>query len=176
MTLPTLLTPRLRLRHLVREDAGYIIEQLADPDFVEFVGDRGVRTEADAIAYLERGWASYATHGVGSWAVERRDAPGVIGTVGLYARDTLDAPDLGFAFLPAARGRGLALEAARAALDWAVRDRGLRRVLAITTDAHVRSQRLLERLGMCLEGHTRIPGDDALLRLYAYTTAAPPET
>lgn len=168
--LPTLLTPRLRLRHLARGDAGYVVDQLSDPTFVEFVGDRGVRSEADAIAYMERGpWATYAAHGFGAWAVERRDTPGVIGMVGLYQRATLDAPDLGFGFLPAGRGRGLALEAAKAALDWGVEAHGMRRVLAITTDAHRRSQRLLEKLGMRLEGRARIPGDDEELRLYAYT-------
>ncbi|MCB9569731.1 MAG: GNAT family N-acetyltransferase [Myxococcales bacterium] len=105
------------------------------------------------------------------WAIERLGERGPIGICGLYRRATLDAPDLGYALLPAGRGRGFAREAGRAALEWAEDALGLRRILAITTDEHRASQRVLEALGMHLEGHVRIPGDDADLRLYATAPA-----
>jgi len=59
------------------------------------------------------------------------DAP--IGICGVLKRPTLPEPDLGFAFLPAHRGRGHAFEAAAATLAHAREALGLGRILAITT-------------------------------------------
>ncbi|MCB9700540.1 MAG: GNAT family N-acetyltransferase [Myxococcales bacterium] len=169
---PILMSARLRLRPLVEGDVDFLIALYGDPDFIRFVGDRGIRDRPAALAYLRNGaWASYEAHGFGPWAIERLGERGPIGICGLYRRATLDAPDLGYALLPAGRGRGFAREAGRAALEWAEDALGLRRILAITTDEHRASQRVLEALGMHLEGHVRIPGDDADLRLYATAPA-----
>ena len=53
--MPLLETERLILRRFVMEDAPFLVRLLNDPLFVRFIGDRGVRTEADARDYLESG-------------------------------------------------------------------------------------------------------------------------
>jgi RimJ/RimL family protein N-acetyltransferase len=37
-------TARLRLRRLTLDDAPFILELVNDPDFLRFIGDKGVRT------------------------------------------------------------------------------------------------------------------------------------
>jgi len=67
---------------------------------------------------------------------------------GLIQRDTLDAPDIGYAFLPRAWGHGYAREAAGAVLVYGHSTLGLPRILAITDPENVPSIKLLEDLGM----------------------------
>jgi ribosomal-protein-alanine N-acetyltransferase len=54
----------------------------------------------------------------------------------------------GYAIGRAWWGRGLAIEAARAAIAWAVDTFSLVRIWASTDARHVRSRRVLEKLGM----------------------------
>ena len=72
----------------------------------------------------------------------------LIGTVNLELDAESRTAVLGYAIGRQWWGQGLALEAAQAALAWAVATFGLRRVSASTDARHVRSQRVLEKLGM----------------------------
>lgn len=154
---------RLRLRELRADDAGFFLELLNDPDFIAHIGDRGVRTHEQALAYLEAGpLAGYREHGHHLWAVEAKPGDELAGVCGLIRRDSLPDPDIGYAYLPAWRGRGLAGEAGRLVLAHAFDVLALPRVLAIVTEANLASRRLLESLGMRDTGPQRI-GDDELL-------------
>jgi RimJ/RimL family protein N-acetyltransferase len=169
---PILVTPRLSLRELDASDADatFALALLNDPDFLRNIGDRGVRTLEDAYGYLRAGpLASYADHGFGLWRVALRDTGEAIGLCGLLRRDWLDAPDLGYAFLPSARGRGLAQEAADAVLALARSRFALRRVLAIVDPENAASIRLLERAGMQREGEVVAPGETKRLDLFAWS-------
>ena len=152
-------TVRLVLTRLVAGDASFIVRLVNDSDWIRYIGDRGVRTEEDARAYLERGpIAMYARHGFGLWRVARREDGLPVGMCGLIKRDTLPDVDVGFAFLPEHRGLGYAAEAAAATMALASERYGLRRVVAIASPDNARSLRLLEKLGMTSEGMT--PGGD----------------
>lgn len=141
-------TARLRLRQLGPPDAPFIVTLLNDAAFLRFIGDRGVRSIPEALQYIETGpAASYARHGFGLNAVEPRGGGGPMGICGLLQRQELDAPDLGFAFLPDFRGRGFAREASEAVLEDARARLRLPRVLAITQADNAASIALLERLG-----------------------------
>ena len=64
-------TERLTIRRLTLDDAEFIRELLNDPDFLKFIGDRGVRTVDDAVAYLKNGpLEMYERLGFGLWCVE----------------------------------------------------------------------------------------------------------
>jgi [ribosomal protein S5]-alanine N-acetyltransferase len=166
-----LVTPRLTLREFTPGDADFIVRLLNDPGWLANIGDRNVRTADDARAYLERGpIAAQREHGYALWAVEESARPGApVGMCGLVRRDVLDAPDLGYAFLPEGRGRGLASEAARAVLAHARSALGLPRVLAIVKPGNAASARVLVAAGMHFVEQRRLPGyeDDSLV----YATA-----
>lgn len=164
---PVLSTPRLTLRVFTPGDADFIVRLLNDPGWLANIGDRQVRTADDARAYLERGpIAAQREHGYALWAVEEAACPGApVGMCGLVRRDVLDAPDLGYAFLPEGRGRGLATEAARAVLVHARDVLGLTRVLAIVKPGNAASARVLVAAGMRFVEQRRLPGydDDSLV-------------
>lgn len=161
-------TARLRLRRLDDGDAGFIHVLVNDPDWLRYIGDRGVRTLEDARGYIARGpVAMYEQLGYGLFAVELRDSARPIGICGVLKRDGLDDVDLGFAFLPAYRAQGYALEAAAATLAWARETRGLRRVLAITSQDNDASGRLLRRLGFRLERTAPLQPDAEAVHVYA---------
>lgn len=161
-------TLRLAIRPFTDGDAAFVVELLNDPDWLRFIGERNVRTPDDARAYLrDKIHAAQARHGFALWAVERRDDGAAIGMCGLVRRDGLADVDLGYAFLPAARGQGFAREAASAVLAHAFGPLRLQRVVAITRIDNAASGRVLEAVGMRFEQRLRLAGHDEDSLLYA---------
>lgn len=149
MVLTVLETARLRLRQFALSDAAFVLELLNEPSWLRFIGDRGVRTLDDARAYIERGPRTmFARYGFSLLVVERKDDGAALGMCGLIQRDSLDAPDIGYAFLPRAWGHGYARESAAAVLAHGHATLGLPRILAITDPDNAASIKLLEDIGM----------------------------
>ena len=169
-------TERLVLRRLSRGDAPFLLELLNEPSFLRYIGDKGVRTEADARRYVETGpLASYERFGFGLLRVELKESGEPIGMCGLLKRDALPDVDVGFAFLPRFWSKGYAFESASAVLAHARDALGLRRVLAITSPDNEASIRLLEKLGFQFERMARVPEDGPEVRLFALAgSSAPP--
>ena len=162
------MTERLRLRRLTLSDAPFILEILNDPDWLRFIGDKGVRTLEDARNYIQTGpLESYARHGFGLLLVEQRADGAPAGLCGLVKREALEDVDVGYAFLPPFRGRGYAHEAASAVLRVAKDEVGLRRVAAITNPDNARSIRVLEKLGLTFERMIRLTEQSPEIRFYA---------
>jgi RimJ/RimL family protein N-acetyltransferase len=154
-------TERLVLRHLGPTDASFVLELLNDPDWLRYIGDRGVRTAEQAIDYIEAGPATmYARYGFGLYLTELKNTREPIGICGLIQRPFLENVDLGFAFLARYRGAGYAHHYAHATL-------GLGRVVAITTPDNERSARLLQKLGFHFEQIMTYPGETDALWLFA---------
>jgi len=165
---PLIATARLRLDPFTLDDDAFIVALLTDPDWLRYIGDRGVRTTEDARRYLEGGpMASYAAHGFGLYRVARRDTGVPIGICGLLRRATLPDVDIGFAFLPAHRAQGYAFEAASATLSYARDTLHLPRIVAIVSPENAASIRLLLKLGMRQEGMVRLSDDRDAVCLFA---------
>jgi [ribosomal protein S5]-alanine N-acetyltransferase len=144
---------RLQVRHLVDTDAAFILELLNNPDFIRNIADRGVRTLEAARQYIETGpAASYARFGFGLSLVQLRDLATPIGICGLLRRDSHPDVEIGFAYLPAFRGKGYAFEAAAAVLEAGIRSLRLTRVVALTTPENQGSMKVLQKLGFELQG------------------------
>jgi RimJ/RimL family protein N-acetyltransferase len=161
-------TDRLLLRQLTTDDAEFILELLNEPAWIQYIGDRGVRTLEDARAYILNGpVASYAKNGFGLYLVALKETNESIGMCGLIKRDTLDDVDIGYAFLPKYWGKGYAVEAAQAVKTYARDGLGLRRIVAITDPANGGSIRVLEKIGLGFERMVRLSADDIELKLFA---------
>jgi [ribosomal protein S5]-alanine N-acetyltransferase len=161
-------TERLQIRPLTIEDAGFILELLNDPSFIQNIGDRKVRSIADAQAYILNGpIASYAKNGFGLCLVTLKETGESTGMCGLINREQLDDIDLGYAFLPRYWSKGYALEAARAMLEFGWNTADLKRIVAITDPSNTPSNRVLEKLGFVFEKMVKIAVDDIDLNLYA---------
>jgi len=164
---PELTTRRLRLRWLTEDDAALCLTIWNDPDFIRHVGDRGIRTPTEARQAMRDGILKlYADLGYGPYLVESLDGGSSMGICGLFKRDNLDCPDIGYSLLPGFRGRGYALEAASAVLTHARDYLGLSQLKAIVSQDNTPSVRLLEKLGMRFEGLLRMPGEDEDIALY----------
>jgi RimJ/RimL family protein N-acetyltransferase len=162
-------TERLRLRRLTPDDAPFMFELVTDPSWIEFIGDRGLRTHEDARSYIvEKYVADYERHGFGLYAVELKESGAPVGICGLIKREGLDDVDLGFAFLPRHTGLGYASESAVAVMAHGREALGIGRIVAITLPGNRRSIRVLEKAGLRFERLIRMPGDEDELALYAH--------
>lgn len=88
----------------------------------------------------------------------------VIGTVNLVIDPATRTAMLGYAIARAHWGRGIALEAATAILQWAFAEHDLVEIWASTHTAHHRSRRVMEKLGMTLD-HARTTTTEVAYRL-----------
>lgn len=165
--LPELETPRLILRRLDFDDAPFVVALLNEPSFIANIGDRGVRSIDDAHRYLREGpMAMYEKHGFGLWHTARKSDGVPVGMCGLLQRDILPDVDIGYAFLPAHWGQGLAFEAADATLRHGARKFGLKRIIGVVSEGNAGSIRVLEKLGMSFERMYPMHADEPEVRLY----------
>ncbi|HEY2151832.1 MAG TPA: GNAT family N-acetyltransferase [Vicinamibacterales bacterium] len=160
-------TERLILRRLCADDAPFILGLLNEPSFLEFIGDKGVRTLDAARDYIAGQVRSYERFGFGLYLTVRRIDDAAIGICGLVKRDALSDVDLGFAFRPPFWSRGYAFESAEAMLQHATGPLGLAQVVAIADPGNVSSIRLLEKLGFRSRGPVRLVPDGPELTLFS---------
>lgn len=152
-------TARLTLREADERDGAFVLALLNSPGFIENIGDRGVRTEAEAQSYVrDRVLASYRTNGFGMWVVLERATGDEIALAGLVKREGLDVPDVGYAFLPGAWGKGYAQEAAGAVVRHARKRLGLRQLAAITAPENHASMAVLRKVGFTFQKMIQLPG------------------
>ncbi|MCJ8164955.1 GNAT family N-acetyltransferase [Pontibacter sp. E15-1] len=160
-------TERLILRPTSYEDAAFIFELLNTPQWLQFIGDRNVRSVEDAKGYIKNKLMSQLGRlGYGNYTVIRKADGAKLGTCGLHDREGLDGIDIGFAFLPQFAGQGYAFEAASKIKSAASDCFGIKQIYAITAKENTASQRLLEKLGLVYTKLVRLPSDDEDLMLY----------
>ena len=160
-------TERLQLRRVTLDDVDLMLAIWNDPAFVRYVGDRGVRTVEQARdAVKSSALRLYAEYGYGPYVVVQKSSNARIGICGLFRRDNLDDPDIGFAMLPDYCGRGLASEAALAVLAHGRDDLGLKTILAIVSPGNASSIALIRKLGMSFAGMITMPGEAQEICLY----------
>lgn len=164
----TIETERLVLRRLTLDDAEFILGLLNEPSFLQYIGDKGVRTLDDARDYLLKGpIATYEKHGFGLYLVLLKAGQIPIGMCGLLKRDTLPDVDIGFSYLPQFWGKGYALESALAVLDEGKCVFGLERIVGLVKPGNQGSIRVLQKLGMKFEKMITIAEIGAEDKLFA---------
>lgn len=150
-------TPRLLLRRWRPDDAAGVAELMADPEVCRFFFRTRDRAASDI--WLAKVEAHWERHGYGLWAVALRGEADFIGFVGLaeVGPEMPFAPAVEVAWTLAKPwwGRGLAPEAARAAVADGFYRGGLQEIVALTAAQNTPSQRVMEKLGM-----RRDPGED----------------
>ncbi len=162
--IPVLQTERLTLRGPRREDFAPYAAFWASPRSVHEGGPRDARAAWEDFA---AGFGLWAIEGIGTWSVEERATGAFAGIVGLYHPAHFPEVEIGWAMLDGFEGRGIAQEAARAALDWTWAQTGLASLVSYIDPRNHRSIRLAERLGARRDPEARIYDEgDVVMRVH----------
>lgn len=153
-----LVGPRVRLRRFRPEDAEVLAAYRSDPETARFqswsppYSLEMARELVVAFADDEPGVPGTSFQ----YAIERTDAPGLIGDVMLSTDSDVRLVEVGFTLAPEHRGRGYATEAVGVLLEHLFAPGSpVHRVEARLDPRNTRSAALLERLGFTLEGVLR---------------------
>ncbi len=153
---PRVKTERLVLRDWRDADVEPWVEMHANPHVTEFLaGPSYTRERLESYAAEIR--RRLRLHGYGCWAVE---IPGVAAFAGVISLQDVPfdarftpAREIGWRFAHGHWGKGYATEGAQAALRFGFHDLGCGEIVAFTAWSNVRSQRVMERLGMTHDPH-----------------------
>nr|WP_279614682.1 GNAT family N-acetyltransferase [Sphingomicrobium astaxanthinifaciens] len=139
------------LRHWQAADWDAYYPIIADDETMRYVGGSGIGREDGWRRWLAS-IGSWQISGFGGWAVTRKGDGAVIGMCGIFhGWRAIDGgfepdPELGYIFGKDGRGKGLAHEACRAALDWLDAEHGVP-IWAIIEAGNAPSKRLATKLG-----------------------------
>ena len=162
-------TQRLILSKISEDDADFFYKLVNDPDWLRYIGDKHIHDLKDARNYIKNvSMVSYEQYGFGPYLVKLREDQTRIGISGLFQRDYLDHPDVGFAFLPAYRNRGYATESAAAVLNYGYDSLNLTIILAITSRDNDSSARVLEKIGLQFQKIIKTSKDDPGSKLFVH--------
>jgi len=146
-----LATARLELRMFREDDLDAYADMCADAEVMRFIGAGGPVGADVAWRQMALFLGEWALHGYGMWAVEERASGRLIGRVGFLNPPGWPACELGWLLARDAWGRGLAFEAAQAALAHGREHLGIGELVSLIRPDNVRSIALARRLGATLE-------------------------
>ena len=155
-------TGRLLMRPVSWEDLPELRALKADPRvYAVMLG--GVRNMMQVADDLADDLALWGELGVGIWSVRDMEHGAFHGITGFMRRPDGLGVALRFALWPESRGRGLAREAAGAALRFAHEQAGLARVVAVAREDNVSSRLVLGAIGMRERGRYMRDGNEMVL-------------
>ncbi len=169
--IPVLETERLRLRPFTLDDEAAVFALVSDPEVARFVRFEAHRTPAETRAFLELVERYYRRGEPFGWAIARREDDRLIGSCGFVSRaGERKSAEIGYWLGKPYWGKGYAAEAAQALVRFGFEQMGLERVEAKCFLENRSGRRVIEKLGMKLEGTDRsemIKGSYPELRLYS---------
>jgi ribosomal-protein-alanine N-acetyltransferase len=141
-----------------------------DPRVMRFISGGLPWTDVQIRDFVERCRTTFHNRGFTRWKLEEKESRQLIGFCGLGFLNTEPDPEIGWWLAPDYWGRGLAIEAARAALRDATVRVGLRRIISIAHPDNTRSIRIMEKLGLAFEKRYEYAGNPVVR--YAYTAVS----
>jgi [ribosomal protein S5]-alanine N-acetyltransferase len=156
------ITDRLVLTPLSLADSDFIYNLVNTPEWIKFIGDRNIKTQADANIYVEK---IINNPKVNYWVVQLISTKISIGIITFIKRDYLEFHDIGFAFLPQYTKMGYAFEASKVVLYDSINNNNHQQILATTVKENTHSINLLQKLGFCF--NKEIKNGNDLLSVYS---------
>ena len=168
----TVETERLILRRWRDADVTPNTEMLADPDSARFITSDG-KPVVDAFV----GWRNaaimaghWALHGFGLFVVEEKRTGSYVGRVGPWFPAGWPGFEVGWGIAKDFRGKGYAVEAAVASIDWTFATFEIDNILHCIRPENAASQKVAQRLGATIERQAELFGD--VIDLWVTTRAA----
>ena len=172
----TLETPRLVLRRWREEDIAPLAAINGDADVMRWIGTGAVRSLQQTRASVEAWESEWEATGMGLFAVEVRETGELAGLTGLavpqFLPEIRPAIEVAWRFGKPYWGQGIATEAARAAVEFGLLDRGLAKIVAIVQVGNGASERVMQKISMQFERETSDPGSGRPVRVYEISRAA----
>jgi RimJ/RimL family protein N-acetyltransferase len=157
---PIIETERLKLRRWCGADIAPNTAMLADPATARFITADGKPVTDELV-----GWRNatimaghWVLHGVGMFVVEERSSEKFAGRVGPWSPPGWPGFEVGWGIASEFRGKGYAVEAARAAIDWSFATFELDRIVHCIDSENIASQAVARRLGAEKQGETDLFG------------------
>ena len=163
-------TPRLQLRVPEMGDFERYAEMFADPA-THHIG--GPLLRADAWRRFLQMPGAWFSQGFGMFSVIEKSSGLFVGQAGPWHPDGWPGTEVGYAFHADGRGKGYAVEACTAAIDWAFDTLGWEEVIQSIDVANTASQKVAERLGAKNRGQGRFlpPHDKLEIDIWGQTRA-----
>ncbi len=152
---PLIETERLYLRLFEPKDLDTAYFLFNDPEIQKYLSPNNKRTREQLEMLLQR-WNNYwKERDFSIWCAALKDDGKMIGYCGLQYFDKTPDIEIVFAFLKEYWGKGFAVEAAAAGLQYGFEKLSRDKIYAATEPQNTASRRVLEKLGMCFnEKHT----------------------
>ena len=151
--LPTITTPRLRLRAIGIEDVVELYAVFSDPEVVRYWARPALTDLAEAVVMIEQ---RAREPSMLQWGIVRAQEDRLLGTCTLADIDLAHRrASIGYALGRDAWGQGIAREAVRALISYGFEAIELHRIGADVDPRNARSIRLLEEMGFAREGLQR---------------------
>jgi RimJ/RimL family protein N-acetyltransferase len=170
-------TDRLLLRAPVPDDVEALAPMYGDPEVMRYVGDGRALTPAETERSVRRMIERWEADGFGLFTTVRKSDGAVIGRVGLLVWNTAtwepttraedgNGPtevEVGYTLGRAYWGQGYATEAAAAVRDYALRELGAGRLIALIVHGNTASENVARKLGLEYECDIKLGRRDAQL-------------
>ena len=167
--IPVLETERLRLRPPTPDDVPAAIEFYMSERSKHAGGNvPRFRAWTNATAML----GHWAVRGYGLWAVTSKNDDTILGMVGPYYPDGWPETEVGWVLFDGAEGKGIASEAAQAALDDARTRLGWTNIVSYIAPENTRSIHTAERLGATRDPDAAVPKPDDPCLVYRHPAGA----
>ena len=150
-------TARLMLRQFAAEDWRALHEHYSDVECTKFTFGRAL-TEGESWRAMASMLGHWQLRGFGPYAVVERSSNAVIGTVGLWFPNDWPEPEIKWALVRKAWGKGFAAEAARAVQPIAVAHLGAPPI-SLIAEHNLPSIKVAETVGARLESQILFRGN-----------------
>jgi RimJ/RimL family protein N-acetyltransferase len=142
-----------------------------DPEVMRYINDGQPWPDDRIRNFVQRQMDGYRLRGYCLWQLMEASSGEMIGFCGLQPLDGTSEVEIGWWLGRSHWGRGLATEAARAALRDGFERAGLGRIVAVALPENRASLRVMEKLGMRYERDTQHRGFEVVL----YAVSGPPQ-
>ncbi len=147
-TIPTLHTAHAVLRPWGLEDAPRLLEIMQEEDIFKYFPPSPPPTLEKAQRYISHQLSHWEKYGYGHWAVTIKGDGQVVGWNGLEFLPETEETEVAYILSRPARGKGIASEAARVAVEFGFRSAGLKSLIDLVHPENAPSIRVLEKSGL----------------------------
>ncbi len=162
MTTPLLETSLLTLRGWQEEDVERLHAILQEPGIFQYFPKTEAPSRPWVEKYIRHQQAHWRERGYGHWAVILNEDEQVVGWCGLEYLPELEQTEVAYLLSARVRGRGLASQAAQAAVAFGFERRGLEEIIGLVHPENGASIRVLEKCGLTLRDRLELWGIELL--------------